>query len=71
MGPQLSADLRHVTVGTGCQHAGSGRIDAGTSGVRADEDGLLTQPSDLALKDDQAGFEGIIGIRHGRDPTVE
>jgi hypothetical protein len=67
---QLSADLRHVTVGTGRQHAGSGSIYPGGSGVRAGEGGLLTKPRNLAFKDGKADLEVIVTIRHGRDPTA-
>jgi hypothetical protein len=67
---QLSADLRHVMISASRQHAGSGSISPGDSGFRAGEDGLLTKPSNLALKDGQAGFEVIGRVRHGRDPTV-
>jgi len=45
VGTQFSADLRHVTVGTGCQHASSGSICACSGGVRAGEDSPLAKPS--------------------------
>ena len=70
MGAQLSADLRHITVGTGRQHTRTGSIDVGSGCVRADEGGLLAKPRNLALENGQAGFDVIARIRHGRDPTV-
>ena len=60
MGAQLSTDLRHITVGTGRQHAGGGSISAG-------EGKLLAEPDYLALKAGNPRFEII--NRRGFDRT--
>ena len=54
---QLSANLRHVTIGTGRQHAGTGS-------VRAAEHDLLAQPDDLALQDGHPNLDVVGGVRH-------
>jgi hypothetical protein len=61
MGPQLSADLRHITVGTGRQHAGSGSIGTG-------DGNLLAEPDHLMLKAGDSRFEII--VRHGCNPNA-
>ena len=53
VGTQLSTDLRHVTVGAGRQHAGSGSIGTGSGSRRAGAGGLLTKPRNLTLEDGQ------------------
>jgi len=62
VGAQLSADLRHVMVGTTRQHASSCRFGAGKGD-------LVAKPEDLALQGGHAVLEIIRRVRHGRDPT--
>ena len=54
----LSANLRHVTIGTGRQHAGA-------DSVRAAERDLLAKPDDLTLQDGHPGLDVVGGVRHG------
>ena len=54
---QLSANLRHVTIRTGRQHAGTGR-------VRAAERDLLAKPDDLSLQDGHPNLDVVGGVRH-------
>ena len=61
---QLSANLRHVTIRTGRQHAGTGS-------VRAAKRDLLAEPDDLALQDGHPGLDVVGGVRHGVMQTTE
>ena len=61
---QLSANLRHVTIGTGRQHAGA-------DSVRAAERDLLAKPDDLVLQDGHPGLDVVGGVRHGVMQTTE
>jgi hypothetical protein len=65
VGAKLSTDLRHITVSTSRQHAGSGSVGVG-------EDNLLAEPSHLAFKTADPRFDVVIrhGVTLSRSPSA-